>query len=139
MMFVSFDPAPRKFGPPESPKQVPPLPVAGFCEIRNQAGVTAFNVPVETNRTSAKWNVCPPGSFVTDCAPYPTEVNCWAPVRAATDPALGSRAGAILTALSRTTTAVSCGSLCAWSNAGSACPRPVDAGPRRDAEGATHD
>ena len=34
MTFVSEAPAPKKFGPPESPLQVPLSPVAGFCERR---------------------------------------------------------------------------------------------------------
>ena len=33
--FVSDAPAPKKFGPPESPLHVPPLPVAGFCVSRS--------------------------------------------------------------------------------------------------------
>ena len=54
-------------------------------------------------------------SIVTDCAPYPTEVKRVPTRRLLSDPAAGSRAGVIpLTALSRTTTATSCGSLCAW-------------------------
>ena len=44
--------SPRKFGPPESPYHVPPLPVEGFIEIRSQLGFVEFSVPVATMRTS---------------------------------------------------------------------------------------
>jgi hypothetical protein len=50
--------------------------------------------------------------MVTDCTPSPTEVNRVPALRAPSEPALGSRVGVILlTALSRTTTTTSCGSL----------------------------
>ena len=48
---VSLAPAPRKFGPPESPKQVPPSPWEPFCEIRSQLFVTELSVPTATWRT----------------------------------------------------------------------------------------
>src|SRR6059058_2287997 len=38
MMLVSVVSAPRKCGPPESPAQLPPSPVCGFCESTSQAG-----------------------------------------------------------------------------------------------------
>ena len=46
-----FVPA-RKFGPPESPKQPPPLPADGFSEIRSHDLVYEFDVPFAAMRTS---------------------------------------------------------------------------------------
>ena len=36
---------PRKFGPPESPKHVPPSSWDAFCEIFSQVPVSVFSVP----------------------------------------------------------------------------------------------
>jgi hypothetical protein len=47
-MFVSDAPAPRKFGPPESPEQVPPSPSDGFIEMRSQLLVVVNSPPVAT-------------------------------------------------------------------------------------------
>jgi hypothetical protein len=37
--------SPEKLGPPESPWQVPPLPVAGYMEMRSQAELIVISVP----------------------------------------------------------------------------------------------
>ena len=59
-MSVSVAPAPRKCGPPESPKQVPPLPVAGFIESFNHPSLRLVACCTAYRRNPSVARVCGP-------------------------------------------------------------------------------
>jgi hypothetical protein len=42
----------KKFGPPESPKHVPPFPVAKFCDRRRKPGFSELN----DEKANMRWN-----------------------------------------------------------------------------------
>src|SRR5512133_2270199 len=127
---VSVAPAPRNCGPPESPLQVPPSPVAWVCAIRSQAGFSAQNCPTEYHRSIGNACVIPPGPVVGSWMPYPTDVNSWflsepSAFISSSNPAVGSCTGVMfVTGLSSVITAMSSGSDCDWLYSGFVCIVP---------------